>query len=254
MKSDQPDVVTDQTGQIDTEAEQQSFAETALRMSGKSDDEARRTGAIDKADDDVESLFRFKTSASPIHRAVWEAEVPVELFQSKAAPANDAADRVMVDSLDAVRRHRREGTLYNDEGKIAEHVLQDLAGAGYWGLLVDQEYGGTGCPFARFAPFLTQMSLLEPTVAGLASVHGCIGAVDPVRTFGSPEQKHASCRNWPAASGSRRSRHRPCAVPTSPHCTRSRARRRPLRRQRRETLHHQRHARTHRRPRLPDRR
>ena len=26
-------------------------------------------------------------------------------------------------------------------------------------------------------------------VAGLASVHGCIGAVDPVRTFGSPEQK-----------------------------------------------------------------
>src|SRR5262249_24967334 len=24
---------------------------------------------------------------------------------------------------------------------------------------------------------------------GLASVHGCIGAVDPVRTFGTPEQK-----------------------------------------------------------------
>jgi alkylation response protein AidB-like acyl-CoA dehydrogenase len=33
------------------------------------------------------------------------------------------------------------------------------------------------------------MALLEPTVAGLASVHGCIGAVDPVRTFGTPEQK-----------------------------------------------------------------
>src|SRR5262249_27871317 len=26
-------------------------------------------------------------------------------------------------------------------------------------------------------------------IAGLASVHGCIGAVDPVRTFGTPEQK-----------------------------------------------------------------
>ena len=25
--------------------------------------------------------------------------------------------------------------------------------------------------------------------AGLASVHGCIGAVDPVRTFGNEEQK-----------------------------------------------------------------
>ena len=30
---------------------------------------------------------------------------------------------------------------------------------------------------------------MDPTVAGLASVHGCIGAVDPIRTFGSPEQK-----------------------------------------------------------------
>jgi alkylation response protein AidB-like acyl-CoA dehydrogenase len=33
------------------------------------------------------------------------------------------------------------------------------------------------------------MAMVDATVAGLASVHGCIGAVDPVRTFGSPEQK-----------------------------------------------------------------
>ena len=33
------------------------------------------------------------------------------------------------------------------------------------------------------------MAMVDPTVAGLASVHGCIGAVDPVRTFGSAEQK-----------------------------------------------------------------
>jgi hypothetical protein len=34
-----------------------SFAETALRLGGKSDEEARRTGAIDKADEQVEALF-----------------------------------------------------------------------------------------------------------------------------------------------------------------------------------------------------
>ena len=33
------------------------------------------------------------------------------------------------------------------------------------------------------------MATLDPMVAGLASIHGCIGAVDPVRTFGTPEQK-----------------------------------------------------------------
>src|SRR5438552_3183855 len=65
----------------------------------------------------------------------------------------------------------------------------ETADAGYWGLLIDPKYGGSGAPFARFAPFLTRMFLLDPTVSALASVHGCIGAVDPVRTFGNTEQK-----------------------------------------------------------------
>jgi alkylation response protein AidB-like acyl-CoA dehydrogenase len=33
------------------------------------------------------------------------------------------------------------------------------------------------------------MATVEATVGGLASVHGCIGAVDPLRTFGSLDQK-----------------------------------------------------------------
>ncbi len=34
----------------------------------------------------------------------------------------------------------------------------------------------------------TRVASQEATVAGLASVHGCIEAVDPVRTFGNAEQ------------------------------------------------------------------
>ena len=51
-----------------------SFAETALKLGGKSDDEARRTGAIDTADDQVEQLFapQYQTANSPVHRAVWD--------------------------------------------------------------------------------------------------------------------------------------------------------------------------------------
>ena len=58
-----------------------SFAETALKLGGKSDEEARRTGAIDKADDQVESrsVPQYQTTASPAHRAVWEHQVPVSV-------------------------------------------------------------------------------------------------------------------------------------------------------------------------------
>ncbi len=168
-----------------------SFAETALALGGKSADEARRTGAIDTADDQVEALFapEYQTANSPAHRAVWDRGVPVNLFQSSAPVTPADVQRVMDESVAVVRRHKTNGTLLNDEGKIADSVLADLGAAGYWGLLVGKDYGGSGAPFSSFAPFLTRMALIEPTVAGLASVHGCIGAVDPVRTFGNAEQK-----------------------------------------------------------------
>ncbi|MEX2305954.1 MAG: acyl-CoA dehydrogenase family protein [Pirellulales bacterium] len=168
-----------------------SFAETALTLGGKSADEARRTGAIDTADDQVEALFapEYQTVNSPVHRAVWDRGVPAGLFLSAAPKTPPHVQQVMDDSIAVVQRHKQAGTLLNEDGKIAESVLTNLGAVGYWGLLVGEEYGGSGAPFNSFAPFLTRMALVEPTVAGLASVHGCIGAVDPVRTFGNAEQK-----------------------------------------------------------------
>src|SRR5262249_27502144 len=74
------------------------------------------------------------------------------------------------------------------DNKVSDDTLRELADVGYWGMLIDPKYGGQGAPFARFAPFLTRMAVLDSTVSALASVHGCIGAVDPVRTLGSAEQ------------------------------------------------------------------
>ncbi len=168
-----------------------SFAETALKLGGKSDDEARRTGAIDTADDQVEALFapEYQTVNSPAHAAVWNRGVPVDLFQSTNTTPSAEVQKVMDDSLAVVRRHLSAGTLMDENKKITEDVLDDLASAGYWGLLVGKEHGGSGAQFSAFAPFETRMAMLDPTIAGLASVHGCIGAVDPVRTFGNAEQK-----------------------------------------------------------------
>jgi alkylation response protein AidB-like acyl-CoA dehydrogenase len=168
-----------------------SFAETALTLGGKSADEAQRMGAIDRADDQVEQLFKaqYQTTSSPIHRAIWEGMLPVELFEAAYESTPPDVQAVMSHSLDVVRKHITNKTLHNVDGKIADAVLKDLAKVGYWGLLVDRQYGGYGAPLRSFMPFLTQMALVDPTVAGLASVHGCIGAVDPVRSFGSEDQK-----------------------------------------------------------------
>lgn len=171
--------------------EAQSFAETAMRLSGKSEEEARRMGAMDKADEQVEAMFspKYQTAHSPIHKAVWDGKTPLDLFLSPPLPATHPCDAAMAKAMDVVRKHRDADTLHDTHGKISNAVLEDLAEVGYWGLLIDPQYHGQGAPFARFAPFLAKMATLDSMVAGLASVHGCIGAVDPVRTFGTPEQK-----------------------------------------------------------------
>jgi alkylation response protein AidB-like acyl-CoA dehydrogenase len=173
------------------ETEGQTFVEAALKLSGKSEEEARRTGTVDRADDQVDALFaaRYQTSNSPVHRVVWDREAPVDLFLPEPPATAPASDRIMQRSLEAVRRSRAQGTLYGPDGKVSDAVLKDLASAGYWGLLIDPEYGGGGASFASFARFLIRMATIEPNLAGLASVHGCIGAVDPLRTFGNSEQK-----------------------------------------------------------------
>jgi alkylation response protein AidB-like acyl-CoA dehydrogenase len=169
----------------------ESFAEVALRFGGASADEARRTGAVDTADDQVENLFapQYQTASSPVHRAIWDRHAPTELFQCRAEIPSEDVIHVVRKSLDVVRRHRDRQTLLNEAGKISEQVLEELGQAGYWGLLVDPEYGGSGASMRQFARMITQMATIDPTVAGLASVHGCIGAVDPVRSFGTAWQR-----------------------------------------------------------------
>ncbi len=91
--------------------------------------------------------------------------------------------------FDITRRRRAEQTLFNADRKLSAETIAELAEAGYWGLLIDPRYGGSGAPFARFAPFLTRLAMIDATTSAMASVHGCIGAVDPLRTFGNAEQK-----------------------------------------------------------------
>lgn len=175
-----------------------TFAGEALKLSGKSADEVERMGAIDAADDHVEALFaeRYQTANSPIHKAVWNGTVPIELFDLSESNVSaqwhrtiGKTKRVMEDSLALVRSHKLQGTFLDQHGKITDEVMTQLGDVGYWGLLIDNKYGGSGASFVQFASFLTRMAMVDPTIAGLASVHGCIGAVDPLVAFGSEEQK-----------------------------------------------------------------
>jgi alkylation response protein AidB-like acyl-CoA dehydrogenase len=176
----------------ENEKESKSLIETTAASFGRDLKEAQSLGHVDKADADVEGLFDLgkRTEDSPAYQAVWGKTFPVQNFDVGLLSSNTGAlDKVFKESIAVISRHKKAGTLYAADGKIPEQVLTDLSAAGYWGVLIDQKYGGAGASFSAFSRFITDVAQVEPTIAGLASVHGCIGAVDPVNHFGNEEQK-----------------------------------------------------------------
>ena len=133
----------------------------------------------------------YAAERNPVYRALWEPDASdlAELFQAGKDPVPAEVQRVMNRSCELVLTHREHNTLRGSDGKHSEQVLQGLGKAGYWGLLVERDYGGSGCAMQHFLTFLTRMAVIDSPLAGLAAVHGCIGAVDPLQTFGTSEQK-----------------------------------------------------------------
>jgi alkylation response protein AidB-like acyl-CoA dehydrogenase len=168
-----------------------SFAETTMRLGGKSEEEARRTGAVDRADDQVEALFapQYKTSNSPVHRAVWDRVLPLDLFLTPRFDKSSLDAPQVKNSAQVASTHKHNGTLFDEKGKVSEGIIKELAQSGYWGLFIPAEYGGTGLSTRGYMNALAKMALIHPMTAGLGSVHSCIGAVDPVLAFGNHEQK-----------------------------------------------------------------
>jgi alkylation response protein AidB-like acyl-CoA dehydrogenase len=117
---------------------------------------------------------------------VWGDELPIHHF---TAPPEDTPCDVRRVMEQACRLVQETGTPVGGDGKISESLLDQLRGIGFWGLPVDRAYGGLGASIRSLAPFLTQMATIDSSVAALASVHGCIGAVNALQSFGSPEQQ-----------------------------------------------------------------
>ena len=132
---------------------------------------------------------RMDLEASPIHRAVWDTEVPVELFTVDGSSMPPEVRLRLDRSLDIVRRRRRAGALYDARGIVSDDTIRELAGAGYWGLRVETRYGGAGASFATLVRAITEMMVADPWVAGMASTQAALGPVGSLAEYGTAEQK-----------------------------------------------------------------
>jgi hypothetical protein len=82
-----------------------------------------------------------------------------------------------------------DGSRIEREDLVPDEYMKDLTTLGAFGIKIPQEYGGLGLPLVCYGRALMLLSTVHPSLGALISAHQSIGVPEPVRMFGTEEQK-----------------------------------------------------------------
>ncbi|MFG1605075.1 acyl-CoA dehydrogenase family protein [Actinoplanes sp. NPDC049265] len=105
-----------------------------------------------------------------------------------SAPPSDEADDFL-GRLGAYARTEIDGARIERDARIPDEVFRGLAGLGAFGMKIDKRYGGLGLSNLHYCKALTLVGSANPSIGALLSAHQSIGVPQPLKIFGSPEQK-----------------------------------------------------------------
>jgi hypothetical protein len=125
----------------------------------------------------VRELFNGRLRLDLIHP--YPEPDPAEL--ERAAPWLEKLERFMRDKVDSVAIDRNR--------QIPPEVIDGLRDLGAFGIKIPMEYGGLGFSQTVYNQALSLVGSVDGSVATLLSAHQSIGVPQPLKLFGTPEQK-----------------------------------------------------------------
>ena len=81
------------------------------------------------------------------------------------------------------------GRVIERDAKIPDDYIKRLADLGVFGMKIPEEYGGLGLSLVYYGRALALLGSVHPSLGALISAHQSIGVPEPVKVFGTPEQK-----------------------------------------------------------------
>ncbi|WP_457973278.1 acyl-CoA dehydrogenase family protein [Arthrobacter sp. D1-17] len=81
------------------------------------------------------------------------------------------------------------GRVIERDDKIPDEYLKLLADLGVFGMKIPQDYGGLGLSLVYYGRALGLLGSVHPSLGALLSAHQSIGVPEPVKVFGTTEQK-----------------------------------------------------------------
>jgi alkylation response protein AidB-like acyl-CoA dehydrogenase len=99
----------------------------------------------------------------------------------RARPFMERLERFLADRVDSDRIDR--------EGKIPPEVIQGLRDIGAFGIKIPEEYGGLGLSQTAYTHAIGMVTSVDGNLTALLSAAQSIGVPQPLKLFGTPEQK-----------------------------------------------------------------
>lgn len=105
------------------------------------------------------------------------------------APADDVerGEEFMARLTDYCRT--MSGRTIERDALIPDAYLKGLAELGVFGMKIPRDYGGLGLSLVYYGRALALLGSVHPSLGALLSAHQSIGVPEPVKVFGTPEQK-----------------------------------------------------------------
>src|SRR5690606_4157675 len=107
----------------------------------------------------------------------------------RPAPDDAARSQAFLDRLRAVCETELDGTVIEREARIPDEYVKALARIGVFGMKIPEAYGGAGLTQVAYNRALMLLGDVHPSLGALVSAHQSIGVPEPVKQFGSEEQK-----------------------------------------------------------------
>lgn len=82
-----------------------------------------------------------------------------------------------------------DGAAIERDARIPDEVFHGLARLGAFGMKIDRKYGGLGLSNLHYCRALMRAGSVNPAISALLSAHQSIGVPQPLKMFGTPEQK-----------------------------------------------------------------
>jgi alkylation response protein AidB-like acyl-CoA dehydrogenase len=112
--------------------------------------------------------------------------------QPKADPERVREGEEFLKRLRAFLTERVDPMEIEETGKLGDDVISGLKDLGALGMKIPKEYGGLGLTQVYYNQALSLAGIWHASISTLLSAHQSIGLPEPLKTFGSEEQK----REW----------------------------------------------------------